>query len=289
MTSLLLAGIVLTTSPTVMDQVHTVRIETSPGTTELCNALAISSTHAVSLCLFSPENTVAIETDEGLFYPDSLIFSPDLGIVILSFEDEIFDEYQVPSETIPEIGERLTIVGQGLSGFVTVDGRAMQQYPDGSFIVSAELREGLMGASVFNSTGDYIGLITGLISTSDFASDESTNYLVLYPSQIWYMWAKLVVLDKDMSGYSFGVLARSSISLSTSSSSGIQIVSVSMGSRAWDAGLRPGDLITHIDDTPVYHPQTLRGLLILSDDTLHARVVRSNFERNIDIPPFQED
>jgi S1-C subfamily serine protease len=78
----------------------------------------------------------------------------------------------------------------------------------------------------------------------------------------------------------------SSISLSASRPSGIQIVSVTSGSLAWDCGLRPGDLITHIDQVPVYHPETLRGLLILSEDTLNVRVERNNYIRELHIPPF---
>ena len=36
---------------------------------------------------------------------------------------------------------------------------------------------------------------------------------------------------------------------------------------------------------PVYHPETLRGLLILSEDTLDVRVLTRNRERSIIIPP----
>ncbi|MCK4807145.1 MAG: PDZ domain-containing protein, partial [Candidatus Aegiribacteria sp.] len=109
-------------------------------------------------------------------------------------------------------------------------------------------------------------------------------------SQIWYMWAKLVVLSEEYTEYFFGVMtALPSISLTSFRPSGIHIVSVSAGSRAWEAGLRSGDLITHIDGTPVYHPATLRGLLILSDDTLQATVLRNTFERNISIPPFEQN
>ncbi len=273
-----------------MDQVHTVRIERSPGTIELSTAVSISPNHAVTLCIFSPDNSVALETSSGIHFPDSIIAAPDLGMVIMVFEEDIFDSYQIPSDAIPDIGDNLTIIGHGLSGVMAVEGRTRDQYPDGSLLLSSSLREGLMGAAVFNSSGEYVGIITGVIRPeSQFNETDERDYLVLYPSQIWYMWTKLAVMPEAATEHSFGVTALSSISLSRSRSSGIQIVSVSIGSLAWTAGLRPGDLITHINDTPVYHPETLRGFLVLSDDTLRTTVVRDTFERNISIPSFGQD
>lgn len=288
MIQFLIAAIALATSASVMDQVLAVRIEISPGIIELSTAVAISPNHAVALCIFSPDNPVTVETPCGILYPDSFIVSPDLGMVIMIFKDEIFDSYQIPSNVIPDIGERLTIIGNGLSGVLIVEGRAREQYPDGSFLITSDLSDGLMGAAVFNTDNQYVGIITGMIRPDrQFNESDDRDFLVLYPSQIWYMWSKLVVLSEECTEYSFGVTTLSSISLTYSRPSGIHIVSVSIGSNAWETGLRPGDLITHINGTPVYHPETLRGLLILSDDTLQATVLRDTFERNISIPPFE--
>ncbi|NOQ21838.1 MAG: PDZ domain-containing protein [Candidatus Aegiribacteria sp.] len=273
-----------------MDQVLPVRIETSSGAIELSTAVAISPNHAVTLCIFSPDDSVTVETSSGILYPDSFIVSPDLGMVIMTFYEEIFDSYQIPSDVIPDIGETLTIIGHGLTGVLAVEGRAREQCPDGSFLLTSDLRDGLMGAAVFNDNEEYVGIITGIIRPDrQFQETDNRDYLVLYPAQIWYMWSKLVVLSEEYTEYSFGVTALSSISLTCSRPSGIHIVSVSTGSIAWEAGLRPGDLITHINGTPVYHPETLRGLLILSDDTLQATVLRSTFERNIPITPFEQN
>ena len=287
MISFLLAITILIAPQSIMEQVYTVRIETVPGTVQLSTAVAISPNHAITLCLFTDDNSVTIETPSGMIHPDSLIISPDLGLVIMYFEDEIFDEYQIPSVEVPDIGDQLTIIGNGLSGVLAVEGRTSEQYPDGSFLLTSNIRDGLMGAAVFNDEDEYIGIITGIISMDlQFQDSNNREYIVLYPSQIWYMWSKLVVMSEEYTGHSFGVTARSSISLTRSRPSGIYIYSVSVGSIAWETGLRPGDLITHIDDTPVYYPETLRGLLILSDDTLHVTVLRNTFERNISIPPF---
>ena len=287
---LLAALTALATPASMMDQVHTVRIETSSGRIELSTAVAVSPNHAVALCIFSSDNSVTVETPSGILYPDSFIVSPDLGMVIMVFNEEVFNNYQIPSDIIPDIGENLTIIGHGLSGKLAVDARAREQYPDGSFLLTSDLRDGLMGAAVFNENDEYVGIITGMIRPDrQFSEPDDRDFLVLYPSQIWYMWAKLVVLSVEFTEYSFGVTALSNISLTYSRPSGIHIVSVSTGSRAWEAGLRPGDLITHINGTPVYHPETLRGLLILSDETLQATVLRDTFERSIPIPPFEQN
>lgn len=283
---LILASFGTAEPSSAISDVHTVRIGAG-GAIELCTAVSISPRHAVSLSIFSPDDSVAVETVEGIAIPDSVVISPDLGIVVMCFDRDVFDSYREPSTVVPEQGDAVTIIGQGLSGTVEVRGRAVERYPDGSFLVSAELREGLMGAAVFGSGGEYLGLITGIIRPSrQRPGEEGRDYLVLYPSQIWYMWAKLVVLERDFSEYTFGVTALSSISLTRDRSSGIQVISVVSGSRAWNCGLRPGDLVTHIDGTPVFHPETLRGLLILSEDTLRALVMRENFHRELSIPPF---
>jgi hypothetical protein len=289
MIHMLLALLVMATTDSATESVCTVRVGSSSGGIELCNAVSISPNHAVSLCIFSRNDSVSVETAMGPMVPDSLIISPDLGIVVITFVDDVFENYIEPSSSIPDLGDRVTIVGQGLTGTISIDGRVREQYPDGSILISAELREGLMGAAVFTQGGAYVGLITGIVSPPrQLTENDVHEYLVLYPTQIWYMWAKLAVMELEYSDYSFGVTARSSISLTSSRSSGIQIVSVADGSRAWECGLRPGDLITSIDGTPVYHPETLRGLLILSeDDTLHATVQRSEYNREILIPSLR--
>ncbi len=287
MISILLSFTLVLASGSILEQVHTVRIETSPGNVKISTAVAISPNHALALCIFSNDNSVTVETDSGTVHPDSFIFSPDLGLVIMAFDEDVFDSYQVPSNTAPDIGETLTIIGHEIDGVLSVESTARERYPDGSFLLSSDIRDGLMGAAVFNDDDEYIGIITGVIRPDHhFPDNNNRDYLVLYSGQIWYMWPKLIVMSLERTEYSFGITALSSISLSRSRPSGIHIVSVSVGSRAWETGLRPGDLITEIDGTPVYHPETLRGLLILSGDTLHAKVLRNTFERTILIPPF---
>jgi len=267
--------------------VSTIRVCNTAGRIELGTAVPISPRHALAICTFSPEDSISVETSRGFMPPDSLFISPDLGTVLMKFTEDVFDKFSEPSISVPAIGEDMVIVGQGLEGVITVKGKAIERFPDGSFLVSAPPMNGLMGAAVFSAGGDYWGMISGLIRPGHrFPTVEDRDYLVLYPSQVWYMWAKLTMLEQQTPPHRFGVTALSGISLSPTMRSGIQIVSVAYGSPAWLCGLRPGDLITHVDGTPVYHPETLRGLLLLSEDTLEALVSRDGLRFEIVIPPM---
>ncbi|GEM_PF-447092 len=269
------------------DQVFTLRVEEPPGSIELSTVVAISPSCAVTLAVFLPSAPVSVETPEGVFIPDSIVVSQDLGLFVLLFDEDVFPLSQMPSDAAPPQGEPLVIVGQGLSGLLTVEGSTVERYPDGAILVSAPLIEGLMGAAVFDSKDRFIGIITGVIEpeSSILNINESHEYLVLYPTQIWYMWAQLASADISISAEPFGVTAMSSISLNENRPSGIQLLSVTDGSEAWNIGFRPGDLITRIDHIPVYHPETLRGLRLLSEDTLTAVVWCRNGERTVFIPP----
>lgn len=282
---LLLLLILSTNQSSVLQQVHTLRSENTTGIIELSTAVSISSNHAVALGLFFPGAPVMVDTDIGTIEPDSIVYSLDLGIVVLIFDEEVFSDYQLPSDCVPQIGDRLQIIGQSLTGVIAVEGSAFENYPDGAVLLTSELREGLMGAAVFDCSDRFVGIITGVIQPDQQFPDEGgKDYLVLYPSQIWYMWAQLATLQDNIDESFFGVTAMSRISLSRTRPSGIQLISVMENSTAWELGFRPGDLITHIDDIPVYHPETLRGLLIVSEDTLNVRVLSRGIERYVLIP-----
>jgi len=284
----LLVSIVFAQQPS--DHVFTLRVEEPPGSIELSTVVAISPSSAVTLAVFHPSAPVSVETPSGVFIPESIVVSQDLGLYVLTFEDDVFPISLMPSDAAPPPAEPLVIVGQGLSGLLTVEGITVERYPDGAILVSAPLIEGLMGAAVFDSKDRFVGIITGVIEPdADLLNvTEPHEYLVLYPTQIWYMWAQLASSEISISSEPFGVTAMSSISLSENRPSGIQLISVIDGSEAWNIGFRPGDLVTRIDDTPVYHPETLRGLRLLSEDTLTAVVWCRNGERTVFIPPSND-
>jgi len=267
------------------DMVFTLRAEVQPGSIELSSAAAISPDCAVALAVFPASCPISVETPEGIFQPESIVCSPDLGLHILFFGERIFDASQPPCEEAPGAGDKLTIVGQGLSGLLSIEGTATMRYPDGAILLTAPFLDGMMGAAVFDSENRLVGLITGILEVQDGPLGAGEEYLVLYPSQIWYMWAQLACDPGLGDAPPFGVTAMASISFDPDRPSGIQLVSVAEGSEAWRIGLRPGDLISAIDGHPVFHPETLRGLRILSCDTLETVVWSHGVERLVAIPP----
>jgi hypothetical protein len=285
---LLLAFSLATCSTLPADLVFTLRAEVQSGTIELSSAVAVAPNCAVSLAVFPASSPVSLETADGVFEPESVITSPDLGLHLLVFSDDIFSDWQSPCDDAPGSGEGLTIVGQGLSGQLSIEGTAGQRYPDGVILVTAPLLDGMMGAAVFDGDNRFVGLITGVMEIVSRPISGGEEYLVLYPSQIWYMWAQLAYSPVMMETAPFGVTAMSSISFNSDRPSGIQLVSVVEGGRAWNIGLRPGDLITSIDGNLVFHPETLRGLRILSTDTLQATVWSHGAERLVLIPPASD-
>lgn len=268
-----------------LDVVFTLRAEVQPGTIELSSAAAIAPDCAVALAVFPVTAPVSVETGEGIFQPETVITSPDLGLHLLVFSEDIFQDWESPCVEAPSTGDPLTIIGQGLSGQIAIEGTAGARYPDGVILVSAPLLDGMMGAAVFDPRNRLAGLITGVLEIGSRTIPGGEEYLVLYPSQIWYMWAQLASSPGIPEAEPFGVTAMSSISFSADRPSGISLVSVAEGSQAWNIGLRPGDLITDIDGNPVFHPETLRGLRILSGDTLEATVWCRCVERIVLIPP----
>jgi hypothetical protein len=270
------------------DMVYTLRAEVQSGSIELSSAVAIAPDCAVALAVFSASSPVSVETAEGVFEPETVITSPDLGLHLLVFEEDIFTNWQSPCDEAPGAGEALTIVGQGLSGQLSIEGTACQRYPDGAILVTAPLLDGMMGAAVFDGENRLVGIITGVMEIGSRPVSDSQEYLVLYPSQIWYMWAQLASSPEISDSAPFGVTAMSSISFNADRPSGIQIISVLEGSQAWNIGLRPGDLISSIDGNLVFHPETLRGLRILSSDTLEATVWLHGVERLVLIPPASD-
>jgi S1-C subfamily serine protease len=131
-----------------------------------------------------------------------------------------------------------------------------------------------MGAPVFDLENRLVGIVTGVIDIP-MANSTMESRVALLPTQLWYMWAQLAMFDEDYTGPSFGVTAMSFTCTELDDRpAGILLVSVTEGSRADSAGLMRGDLITEIDGIRVYHPETLRGMVITSTEPFTVTLLR---------------
>jgi S1-C subfamily serine protease len=289
---MLLHAMILAALTTAGDgsSVVTIRREGTPGITELSTGVAISEHHVITLSAFAtPDSPPVVEVDGEIFEPDTIYYSEGLGLAILSFSERPFEVYTSPAPGLPEIGTPVTLVGQGISGPVSVSARIVQIYEDGAMLLSAPRMVGLMGAGAFEEDGAFVGLVRGIIATSlDNAPSGSTEFLAMLPSQTWSVWADLAMGGHWTDGQQFGVTATAYSSLNSDERpSGVLIVAVDDGSTACDCGLRPGDLVVAMDSIRIYHPETMRGLLMSSEDSLDTRVWSRGTTRMIRLPPLR--
>ena len=267
--------------------VRTLRIDTASGHTQLATATAISPRHLVTLAPFATAGLPYIQGEDGVLVPETVL--PDLGLAILVHEDEIFDDYVLPSEDLPQRGDPLVLLGQGNTGMVRTEGRVLERQSDGTFLLSTDRMEGMMGAAAFTADGRFVGIVTGLSTVARSTTFTTTvqERLVMLPSQIWQLWARLAIFGEEYEGPSFGVTAIAYAS-SGSNPSGVHLLGVEPESPAWNCGLRPGDLIVYADSMHVFHPLTLRGLLITTQDTLALTVRRGSCgTRTVLVPPSE--
>jgi hypothetical protein len=259
-----------------MEPLVSIARETVPGNYELCNAVAISPECAVTLSSFSCESEPFLISGDSILRPDSVILFRDMGLSMLRFSDDTFSSWRLPSDVLPNIGDPLMIVGQGISGIVAVQAYADSQTADGAIILSTSPYSGLMGAPVFDTENRLVGIVTGVIDVQSTLNTRESR-VALLPTQLWYMWAQLAMFEEDYTGPSFGVTAMSFTCTDLDGRpAGILLISVTEGSPADSAGLMRGDLITEINGMRVYHPETLRGMVITSDEPFDVKVLRDS-------------
>jgi len=257
-----------------MEPLVSIAREVSPGNIELCNAVAISPECAITLCAFCVDCTPYLIIGDSTLTPDSVIIFRDMGLSMLKFPDDTFSSYRLPSDELPEIGELLTVVGQSVSGIMAVQAYADSQTADGAIVLSVGPISGLMGAPVFSDEKGLIGIVTGVIEVPETYNARSAR-IALLPTQLWYMWATLAMFDYEINAPPFGVTAMSFTCTELDGRpAGILLISVTEGSTADESGLIRGDLVTDINGMRVYHPETLRGMLVTSDQDLTLRVLR---------------
>ncbi|NLP06545.1 hypothetical protein GX411_11445 [Candidatus Fermentibacteria bacterium] len=271
------------------DAIVTVKRDRPAGITEVMTGIAISPRHVLLLASFATSDAPPYVASGRLRVdPDTVFYSRDLGLAILSFDDAGFDGFMKPCDEPPVIGDDVRLVGQGVTGTVTAEGRVLDESPDGIFLVSAPRIDGLMGAGAFDSEGRLIGVIRGAVGSSlGSRAAVGTDYLALLPARSWLVWSELAMSGGWHATSSFGVTATSCSDASGERPSGVLIVAVDDGSPACLCGLRPGDVVTHVESLRVFHPETMRSLLVLAEDSIEARVWTRGTERSITLPPLR--
>ncbi|MBQ3820451.1 MAG: PDZ domain-containing protein, partial [Bacteroidales bacterium] len=182
------------------------------------------------------------------------------------------------------------------AGIVSAKGRSM---PDGSgefkiesFIqTDAAVNPGNSGGALVNKADQLVGINTAIISTTG----SYAGYSFAVPSNI----VSKIVSDL----IEFGNVKRAKLGVSMSaittemakekglkSLEGAYIHEVATGSAAEKAGIKPGDVIVGIDDTPINTPAALQEKVnsYRPGDTITVKVNRGGETLNLQCTFFEE-
>lgn len=255
------------------------RVSDGESFIEVCSGVAVSPAHAVTLFAFAEGSDVFVIDGRVRQYPDSVINFRDMGLSILLFDDDIFESYEQPRNTMPENGAALIIVADHPSGFSVVRTFPMEQLSDGALLLASPPESELMGAPVFDSFDRLAGIVTGSFDPGDGRGE----LMALIPCNLWYYWVETLLSDAGMHTPLFGVTAMPATS-GLSPVQGILLLDVEVNSPADLCGLEEGDIIMEIDGERVYHPEALKVMILNTADDLNLVVQRDSETAEITIP-----
>lgn len=168
-----------------------------------------------------------------------------------------------PGEWVVAMGNPFGLGGSVTAGIVSALGRDIGDGPYDKFIqVDAPINEGNSGGPLFDQHGQVIGINTAILSPSG----GSVGIGFAIPSDmVKRVVTQLVSHGKVVRGY-LGVAAQTispqmaqamHLPSVDPGADGALVAAVSSGSPAFRAGLKPGDIITKVNDMAVKNPSDL--------------------------------
>ena len=246
---------------------------------EVCSGVAVSRSHAVTLFAFTEGSDIFVIDNSIRLYPDSVIDFRDMGLSVLVFDDDVFESFEQPRNTIPENGSALMVVADHPTGLSIIRTFPMEQLSDGALLLASPPASELMGAPVFDSYDRLAGIVTGSFDPGDGRGE----LMALIPCNLWYYWVETLLSDAGLHTPLFGVTAMPATS-GLSAVQGILLLDVENNSPAAMCGLEEGDIIMEIDGERVYHPEALKVMILNSSDELNLIVQRDSEITEIVIP-----
>ncbi|MBQ7575981.1 MAG: trypsin-like peptidase domain-containing protein [Bacteroidales bacterium] len=228
----------------------------------------------------------------------------DVALIKIEAEEELPAIEFADSDAL-RLGEWVLAIGSPLgkelqstitAGIVSAKGRSMPNYTGEfkieSFIqTDAAVNPGNSGGALVNKAGQLVGINTAIISTTG----SYAGYSFAVPSNI----VSKIVSDL----IEFGNVKRAKLGVSMSaittemakekglkSLEGAYIHEVATGSAAEKAGIKPGDVIVGIDDTPINTPAALQEKVnsYRPGDTITVKVNRGGETLNLQCTFFEE-
>jgi serine protease Do len=244
--------------------------------------------------------TVTVTLSDGNTYPAKIIGTDaktDLAVIKISVGHplpylEFGDSADViPGEWVVAMGNPFGLDGTVTAGIVSALGRDIGDGPYDKFIqIDAPINEGNSGGPLFNQHGQVIGINTAILSPTG----GSVGIGFAIPADmIKRVTAQLITGGKVVRGY-LGVAAQEispqmaqalNLPAGDSAKDGALVAAVSPGSPADHAGLKPGDVITGVNGSPVTNPGDLASDIANVDPNHDASItfLRNGQQQSISV------
>jgi len=232
--------------------------------------------------------TVTVTLSDGNNYPAKILGTDaktDLAVLKISVDHklpyvELGSSANVePGEWVVAMGNPFGLDGTVTAGIVSALGRDIGDGPYDKFIqIDAPINEGNSGGPLFDQKGEVIGINTAILSPSG----GSVGIGFAIPADmVKRVVTQLISGGKVVRGY-LGVAAQEispqmaqALALPTANPNkdGALVAAISPNSPAARAGLKPGDVITSVNGTPVTNPGDLASEIANVDPNHDANIV----------------
>lgn len=238
------------------------------------------------------------ELDAKLAAHDS---QSDLALLKVETENLSYAEFGdssllTPGDEVVAIGNPLgvNLSGTMTDGIISAISREVPYQGHSMTLLqtNAAINEGNSGGPLINMYGQVIGITNmKMVSVSDSATIEGIGFAI--PSSVVQdiidqLLQNGYVAGRPTVGVTVGAIPRD-VARYYGLPQGIYISAVTKGSGADQAGLKRGDLITHVEDTPVTTIEQLNAIkdMLQVGDTLTMTIYRDGKSRSVTVTLFE--
>jgi serine peptidase DegS len=214
---------------------------------------------------------------------------PETELALLKIDLPALPEVRVGRSDTLEVGEVVLAIGDSLGlsqtvtmGIVSATGRGLGVAEFEDFIqTDAAINAGNSGGALVNSRGELVGINTAVVRTAGGQTIPEGIGFAIPINLVRGVMEQLIANGRVIRGYlgvddSSEVPASQAKTLGIADGSAVLITEVSGPAEA--AGLRAGDVLTHIDGERMFTRQQARSVIATAQpgDRMAIRVVRMN-------------
>jgi serine peptidase DegS len=214
---------------------------------------------------------------------------PETELALLKIDLPDLPEVRLGRSDTLEVGDVVLAIGNSLGlsqtvtmGIVSATGRGLGVAAFEDFIqTDAAINAGNSGGALVNARGELVGINTAVVREGgDQPMPEGIGFAIPI-NLVRGVMAQLIAHGRVIRGY-LGVDEASEVPASQAKTLGIDdgsaVLMTEVSGPASDAGLRAGDVLTHIDGERIFSPQQAQSVVASAQpgDRLAIRVVRMN-------------